>query len=417
MKLFRREAVQHAERRIEGEVNLAVPLKTQLIAGLLCAGVVAALGYASVFPYSRKEMVLGVVVPDTGIVRITSPTSGTVERLMVREGDLVRSGDPLLEVGASSAIWSSASGPVEMRDVADTFLDREFSAAERRSLAERETLRAEQARLSALLLAQEAQLTSAQRRLEGRRRAAGLAERDFGRIEQLAERGFAAAREQATRETAFLQAQSEVDDAESARLALLGQIEQTRSLIAAGRQSELRRQAEFEVAEALYMQRKAEIQSDHRRVVTSSVNGRVATLPVSLGQPVSPDRPVAIIMPESDHLEAELYVPVRSVGLLRAGQAVRLQYDAFPHQRFGTGEGAITSISGAPLDPGSVPFAPQMADPVYRVRARLASTTIRAYGQTSQVQPGMTLQASVIVGRRSLLQWLMDPLQATGRNL
>ena len=56
-----------------------------------------------------------------------------------------------------------------------------------------------------------------------------------------------------------------------------------------------------------------------------------------------------------------------------------------------------------------------MQEPVFRVRVRLAKDTIMAYGQDLPLQPGLLLSADVIIDRRSLIEWLLDPLYAVGR--
>ena len=78
---------------------------------------------------------------------------------------------------------------------------------------------------------------------------------------------------------------------------------------------------------------------------SSPVAGRVAALPVAVGQPVSPGGTVAVVIPEGAKLEAELLAPSRAAGFIRPGQDVRLMLQAFPYQRFGTVKGEIKTIS------------------------------------------------------------------------
>jgi membrane fusion protein len=415
MTLFRQEAVHALERRIEGEVNLAVPLSTRTVSATLLVLVAAAVTGASVLPYARRELVPGVITPASGLARLASPSSGRVERLLVKEGQTVARGEALIEIVASDTILTSPTQVAELSALANASLEREQAAVQRRSEAERQTLEADRARLTALLSAQQARLAGARRRVEGRRQSLTLARHDLARIEQLAGSGFAPERERAQRATTVIQAQADLDDAEGDVLTLGGEIEQTRSLIEAGRQSELRRQAELDGAVAQYQQQRAEIGARNRWVLTSPMDGRVVTLSASPGDPVTSDRVLAIVVPRDARLEAELQVPVRSIGMMRTGQSVRLQYDAFPYQRFGAGEGFVTSIAGAPTTVASTVVPGQGVEPVYRVRASLSSPEIFAYGQRSQVQPGMTLRASVVTGRRTLLQWLTDPIRDAGR--
>ena len=42
----------------------------------------------------------------------------------------------------------------------------------------------------------------------------------------------------------------------------------------------------------------------------------------------------------------------------------------------------------------------------------LASQTVTAYGATTPLQPGMTLEADVALERRRLFEWVLDPLYA-----
>jgi membrane fusion protein len=115
-------------------------------------------------------------------------------------------------------------------------------------------------------------------------------------------------------------------------------------------------------------------------------------------------------------LEAELYAPTRASGFIHEGQDVRLMYQAFPHEKFGTGEGVVTSVSRTVLAPAEVAIPGlQVSEPVFRIRVRMKSDTVAAYGRRVPLQPGMLLNADVVIDRRSLLEWLLDPLYAAGR--
>lgn len=415
MSLFRPEALKASERRIEGEVNLAVPVGGGVLTMILSAFVAVAIVGASVFPYSRRELATGVITPEAGLTRLFSGANGRVERLLVTEGQTVRRGDAVMEIVASDAVYTDTSHTAEMALLAGEALDRQLEATRRRSQAERQTLEADQARLTGLLTAQHARLVGANRRVEGRRQSLALALRDLERIEVLATSGFAPERERALRATTVIQAQADLDEAESAVLTLGGEIAQTRSLTEAGRQSELRRQAESDGSDAQYQQARAEVRAKNRWVVTSPIDGRVATLSASPGDPVNADRLLAVVVPAGGRLEAELQVPVSAMGMLRVGQPVRFQYDAYPHQRYGAGDGLVISIAGTPAPPVGQSMQGGAGESVYRVRASLRSTHISAFGLKADVQPGMTLRASIVTGRRTLLQWLTDPIRDAGR--
>jgi membrane fusion protein len=53
---------------------------------------------------------------------------------------------------------------------------------------------------------------------------------------------------------------------------------------------------------------------------------------------------------------------------------------------------------------------------VYRVTVRLDSQHVTAYGKPVALQPGMQLEADLLVERRRLIDWVLDPLYSfTGK--
>src|SRR6201999_4031126 len=94
-ELFRREAVRHATRRLEGEVILATPLSVKTLGLFLAAVIFAALAFLFNATYARKATVTGLLVPDQGMVRTTVQATGSLQSIMVREGDIVQAGDRL----------------------------------------------------------------------------------------------------------------------------------------------------------------------------------------------------------------------------------------------------------------------------------------------------------------------------------
>jgi membrane fusion protein len=124
-----------------------------------------------------------------------------------------------------------------------------------------------------------------------------------------------------------------------------------------------------------------------------------------------------VITPLGGKLEAELLTPSRAIGFVAPGQEVQLQLQAFPYQRFGMLHGAIKSVSSTVLGPSEIAIPGlEIHEPVFRVRVMLAHDTIDAYGKSYSLQPGMLLSADIVFDRRTLLQWLFDPLYAARKH-
>ena len=96
--------------------------------------------------------------------------------------------------------------------------------------------------------------------------------------------------------------------------------------------------------------------------------------------------------------------------VLEAGQDVNLLIDAFPYQKFGVQKGIISEISSTPFRPGELDAPVPFEQAVFRVDVILYKQTVSAYGNEVLLKPGMTLQGDLITDRRSLMQWMLDPL-------
>ena len=138
---------------------------------------------------------------------------------------------------------------------------------------------------------------------------------------------------------------------------------------------------------------------------------------------ISASVPMLTIVPKGVALEAQLFGPSSAVGFIRAGQRVLLRYQAYPYQKFGQYEGTVASVSRSAISPAEL--SQQLAGltslyganvPVYRITVTLGSQNVRAYGEAVPLQPGMQLEADIMMERRRLIEWVLDPLfTLTGR--
>jgi membrane fusion protein len=115
-------------------------------------------------------------------------------------------------------------------------------------------------------------------------------------------------------------------------------------------------------------------------------------------------------MPLDSPLQAVLFVPTRAIGFIRGGQKVRLLYDAFPFQRFGAYPGHVVSVSKTILAKGDVAAPIQLEEPAYKVIADLDRPDVDVHGQKILLQAGMLLRADILLEKRPLVRWLLDPI-------
>jgi membrane fusion protein len=93
------------------------------------------------------------------------------------------------------------------------------------------------------------------------------------------------------------------------------------------------------------------------------------------------------------------------------GQPVRILYEAFPYQHFGSYRGHVVNVSQTILTRADAAGPIEVKEPAYRVTAALEQSEITAYGKKLSLQPDMLLKADIILENRSLMSWLISPLR------
>jgi membrane fusion protein len=157
-------------------------------------------------------------------------------------------------------------------------------------------------------------------------------------------------------------------------------------------------------------QRIAEVNGRRAYVIKAPTSGRVSTLQATVGQIADPRHMQLEIIPLDSTLQAQLFFPTRAFGFVRPGQQVRILYDAFPYQKFGTYRGSVAKVSRTILTGNENTGPIALKEPAYRVTVTLARPDIDAYGLKMPLQPDMLLKADVILEQRSLMNWLLDPV-------
>lgn len=409
--LFRKEVFANQGRRLSGEVILASPPSGHWLTALLVGAVIVGVAFATLASYARRETVQGWVVPDTGLIRLVAREGGVVESVSVQEGQRVQAGQVIAIVRRASEL----EGRDAVAELAGS-VEAQTQAAGLRASAAQAVLEAEARRLEQRVAALREQTGQLDARVSAQESRVALAGEEVRRAEQVAAQGFLTRRELDTRRAAALNDDIVLGELRTDRLRLEDEISGLQARLHTIPIDLQAARADAAAASAVLSGERVRTDSQGAYAITATVDGIVAALPARFGQAVEDGATLAVITPGGGQLGVDLYVPSRAAGFVDAGQEVRLMYQAFPHQKFGTGGGRVVSVSGTVLAPRDVD-APGMlfTEPVYRVRVALEADIVNAYGREAPLRPGMLLSADIVVDRRSLLEWLLDPLYAAGR--
>lgn len=129
------------------------------------------------------------------------------------------------------------------------------------------------------------------------------------------------------------------------------------------------------------------------------------------------DIAMVIVTDAGGPLRAELRIPSRRRGFVRPGQTVHLKFDAFPYARFGSYEARIDSISRTTVStPAPNPAkagegdAPSTPGDEFVAWVTLPRHTFDYGAQHFDILPGMQATASVVIERRTIAEWVLEPL-------
>jgi membrane fusion protein len=405
--LFRQEAIDFLHQRHSwGEVVSLQPISSTILSWTLAGLVAFILVFISIAQYARKETVAGYLTPTFGTAKIFVPQQGIIKQVQVNEGQDVAEGEPLLTIVTSqiTANGDDVNATVlavltQQRDV----VERQIAAEERRTASEHDRLASTIKGVEGETAQLEDQRTIQNERLQ-------LSESFVSTGATLIAKGALPAVELKRREQAALEQRQNLASLDQQITARRTQLTDARHTleqlptVAAERVRVLRGDLSW------IEQRIAEVDGRRAYVIKAPTSGRVSTLQASIGQVADPRHMQLEIIPLDSPLQAQLFFPTRAFGFVRPGQQVRILYDAFPYQKFGTYRGSVTNVSQTILTGNDATGPITLKEPAYRVTVAPERPDIDAYGLKMPLQPGMLLKADVILEQRSLMRWLLDPV-------
>jgi len=411
VSLFRKEAVEYQRERLWGEVVLNQPVSLAVFALLAGIAVACLLTYLVFGTYTRKETVPGYLVPEQGLVRVYAPRSGTVTGLFAETGKNVEKGDLLMRVQSGRVLADGFTLDVQLVDL----LDQQKKQLQRRIERHKKRKDARRQYLTAKIRGIEMQIEQLKRQKTLQHERLGLVASRYQSLEELHKADLISQEDYEARFQNLLDERQKKEQLAQSLLVEEGRLAEVRfEMNSLG--SDTREMIDQLVSEIkLIDQQRLQHQGEHAFSVKAPAAGRVTSLQVSPGQMVEPHRPLLAILPEDNHLQAELFVPTRAIGFIEPALQVRIRYDAFPYERFGIHESHIRQVAASILAPHEVESPIQLEMPVYRVTSDLSRQSLTAYGREMPLQAGMTIEADILLDKRPLYQWILRPLYSLKR--
>ena len=421
-----------------GQLPALPDLRRPLLSG---AAVVLALllGFGlwgAVAPLSSAALAPGVVAVDSKRKTVQHLEGGIVSRILVREGERVVRGQPLvrLDTTQAEASWNVASGQLRSERALEARLTAERDGAKQIAFPPDLLSLADDAASAAVL--------DAQRRIFAARAAALRGQRQIlteqvgqleSQIDGLRAQELAALDQRRLIEDEVtdvgglveqgLELMPRLRSLERARAELDGRIGQFRGEIAKAQQAigETRLQvidldnqrAEEVVGELRDVQRAiADLREQvraaedilSRRNIVAPVDGSVVNLAtVTPGGVVGPGSALMEIVPEDDRLTVSARLRPTDIDSVHAGLPAEVRLTAFKAWSTPTLRGEVTYVSADVLTEENT------GETYYDLRVEVDRAEVERVGNVS-LYPGMPVQTTIVVGERPFLEYLVQPV-------
>jgi protease secretion system membrane fusion protein len=403
---------------------------------IVIVGVFGFLMWAFLAPLDKGVPLSGTVTVSTNRKAVQHPTGGTVEAILVKEGDNVRAGQPLVRFNA-----------VQVTANAEMMRVRYFTAraAEARLNAEREgteeiifppdlirekddprvanNIRMQEQLLSSRLMAIKSELAAIDENIAGLKlQATGLEEsRDNKKAQmeflkeqldgmrELAQEGYVARNRLLDLERTYAQISGAISED-------IGNIGRTQRQIAELKLRRIQRQQEYQKevrsqlsdvqreAEALGNQLKGLDYDMENAVINAPVDGTVVGMAIfTHGAVVSPGFKMMDIVPSGDSLDVEGHLPVHLIDKVHPDLPVELIFSAFNRNLTPHVPGVVTHVSADR-------FVDELTGiPYYKLRAKVAPEGMKLISDL-QIRPGMPVDLFVKTGERTMINYILKPI-------
>ncbi|CAA7616065.1 HlyD family type I secretion periplasmic adaptor subunit [Magnetospirillum sp. UT-4] len=419
---------RHLAQAVQLEEGGTSPLIrfTMLTAGGACMAFVL---WAALTTVEEVAVAEGEVVPVGAVQTVQHFEGGLVEEILVKEGDLVQADQPLIRLSAAQAMGDldqtrareitlllkseRLRAFVEGRKPDFSFSGKgyEHLVADNLSIYQAQMQARETAR--AIILSQIEQKRSDLRLLEAQH--VSLRQQADALREELKIRDHLVAKGLVTK-IAHLDTKRETARAEGELARILGQTVTAREALAEmerrllDNQSTLQKQSMDElgvtIAELAQVQESVARLEDrvNRLMVTSPVHGYVKGLTVhNPGSVIQPGGLVSEVVPVDNGLRIDAKIQPRDVGHVKLGQKVKIKVSTYDFARYGSIMGELTRVSASS-------FLNEKGEPYFKAAVKIEKTYVGDEPGVHVLRPGMTVQAEVMTGDKTLLQYMLKPI-------
>ena len=393
--------------------------------------------WAAIAPLDEGVPAHAMVVVDTKRKTVQHQTGGIVKQVLVREGQQVGQGDPLLQLDDANTqaqyqsvrqnyltlrgmegrleAEQTAQGKIRfhpdlLQNASDPHVQQVISTQEALFQSRRRALEADLQAAREAIQGQEAAGRGYAGVLAARQAQLEFLKEDLKGLRDLVKEGYAPRNRQFEMERMAAEATGSIADVQANIQKSSSSAAEIR-MRAIQREQEYRKEVDTQLAD---VRRQVQAEADRykaisneleRTVVRSPAEGQVVGLTIqTIGGVIGPGQKLMDIVPDKELLLIEARVEPHLIDKVHLGDSADVRFASFANSPQLVVPGKIVSISNDVLM-GDQPNMP----PYYLARLAITPDGMQILGKR-QLQPGMPVELVIKTGERSMLTYLLRPL-------
>lgn len=365
--------------------------------------------------------------------------TAVVKRILVKDGEQVTAGQVLIELQAAAtdtaaeaarshealisarlesarydALARAAAGTDRIQPlIAPTGTPKALAASESRAMqSQYQEHRAKLAALDAEIAKRAAELASARELVAKLVQTVPIAQRRAEDYRDLVKQNFISRHGYLDREQERIEKEGDLAFQQAKAGELTAALEESRrrreSMVAEFERAAVNAKVDADKRAALLEQDLVKASTrEQQQILTAPVAGTVQQLAVhTVGGVVTPAQALMVIAPSDYQAEVEAILENKDVGFVKVGQHVEVKVETFPFTRYGTLPGMVSFVSK-----DAVPD--EKRGLIFQARVKLQKAAIRVDEREVRLSPGMAVTAEIGTGKRSVMEFFLDPIRKT----
>lgn len=375
----------------------------------------------------------GKIVPNDRTKTIQSFETATVKRILVSDGQVVKAGDTLIELDATtaqadkdrvqsdlvSARLQVARGQAVLaalesgREAKLTRIvgvdDAKFAEAQRLLVGQVNEYNAKLGRINAEISRREAEVRSTLALVHKLEQTVPIAQQRAKDFKNLVDQNFVSKHGYLEREQVRIEQEADLANQRSRMMEIEAALREGR-----GQRAELSAETRRVMLDSMNdgAQKAAALEQELLKAnsrgklmqLTSPVDGTVQQLVAhTVGGVVTAAQPVMMIVPRDNPLEVEAFIENKDIGFVKPNQDAEVKIETFQYTKYGTIHAKVTSVSHDAIND-------EKRGLIYSTRVKMDKAAILIDGTEISLTPGMAVSVEVKTGKRRVIEYFLSPL-------